>query len=637
MVVASARDVRAQDAPPSTIDVSAQLDTSEELETPELRTLRLAELEMFGPGAAPLVPSESALRVGVPAPVVTSTIPPAVVRLPVDDPHVEFLDGLTLPDFPVQWDAKVLRYLRFYRDDPRGQNIIRAWLTREARYGDMVRGKLRELGLPEDLVYVAMVESGFDPTARSGAGAVGMWQFVQPTGEEYGLTVDHWTDERMDPEAATVAGARYLGDLYRRFGSWELAFAAYNMGYGALLRAMRKYNTNDYWTLARVEAGLPFETTFYVAKIMACAVVGRNPERFGAADIDLEPREAAVAVEVPGGTTLAQVARASSTPLDELVVLNPSLRRRRVPPGPAGRVRVPLAKREVFARQWTRASPRRPAHRNYLLRFGESLGDVAHRFRTTESELRALNELDADQPVGPGFRLLVPAVEPRDEPAPEPARPVVTVPAEPFGQDDRRRVFFPVSEEQRLSAVARFFGVSADDLVRWNNVDPDTVLAEGLVLQLFVPTTFDLDRAVILHEDQVRVLIMGTEEFFDHQEAQQGRVRFRYMVRTGDTLSAIARRFDLSVGSLCRINHFGRSKELRAGEEIIVYTPREHAPAEARREFDDRVQAHATTAGEPAHELQRPALADDGDGEEEAGDSAVTAADEATRPGGVGG
>src|SRR5690606_11780873 len=143
--------------------------------------------------------------------------------------------------------------------------------------------------------------SGFEPTVRSRAGAAGMWQFVQGTAAEFGLGQSHWVDERLDPERSTRAAAAYLGRLHARFGSWELALAGYNMGYGALLRAMRKYNTNDVWELSRVEAGLPFETSHYVSKILACAVVMRNPERFGLSESDKLPALDAAYVEVGGG------------------------------------------------------------------------------------------------------------------------------------------------------------------------------------------------------------------------------------------------------------------------------------------------------------------------------------------------
>ena len=579
---------------------------SEGEESPELRELRLAELSMFARGAPRDEPLDGPrLRIGQPSPTVTSDVSASPEEASEGTGQdLRWLTGLALPDIPIRWDDRVVRYLEFYRNDPRGRNIMTAWLRRASRWGDMVRAKLREISLPEDLLYVAMIESGFDPAARSYAGAVGMWQFVRPTGEEYGLDVGHWVDERMDPEEATEAGARYLRDLFRRFGSWELAFAAYNMGYGALLRAIHKYNTNDYWVLSRLEAGLPFETTFYVAKVMACAIVGRNPERFGYEDLELDRPAHFASVEVPGGTPLGRVARAAGVDPELVAELNPSLRRGRVPPGSPRNVRIPLERRADFARNWTRMQPRHPAYRPYVVRFGESLDAIARRFRTTPAALRTLNEIESSDDVAVGLELMVPAVDPTEaEPAEE--TPVVAVPAERFSYPDRRRVFYRVTRNDRIEEIARFFSVTIDELRRWNNVDPSASLQEDMMLQLFVPASVDLGQAVVLGEDDVRVLVVGSEEFFDHHEAQRGRVRFRYTVRPGDTLSSLAQRFELSVGSIARINRFARDTRLSAGQEIIVYAPEASVPAHLR----ERAPGAAETppAGETPAESEPPA------------------------------
>jgi len=601
-------------------------------ESPELRALRLAELEMFGSEQA-LVEAHVGPRVtiGDPPPAFTSDAPPARAESASGGRDLAWLRGLSLPDIPVRWHDRVVRYLEFYRNDRRGRNIMRAWLERRARWGEMVRAELRDMGLPEDLLYVAMVESGFDPSARSYASAVGMWQFIQRTGEEYGLEVSHWVDERRDPVQATRAGARYLADLHERFGSWELAFAAYNMGYGALLRAMRKYNTNDYWVLSRLEAGLPFETTIYVAKIVACAIVGHNPERFGF-ELDDPPEPVRFdTVTVPGGTMLRRVARAAGADMEQMRELNPSLKRGRIPPGGEREVRIPHGTREQFARSWTRRRPGRPAHRSYVVRFGESLDDIADRFRTDEDDLRALNELGEDERLGPGHTILVPAVEPReDDGGDDEETPVVAVPAEDFAYPDRRRVFYRVGGDDGIADIARFFSVAVDELRRWNNVDPTAALQPGMILQLFVPPEVDLSQAVVLSEDDVRVLVVGSEEFFDHHEGQQGRVRFRYTVQPGDTLTQIARRFDLSVGSVARINRFSRNATLRVGQEIIVYADRRQAPrhalaeagAEAESETESEAEAEAETEAESEAESESETESGDGaetDSETESG------------------
>jgi membrane-bound lytic murein transglycosylase D len=489
-----------------------------------------------------------------------------------------WLQGLSLPDIPIRWDDRVVAYLEHFRKDPRGRQSMAAWLRRAHPHAPMIRERLRALGLPQGLMYVAMVESGFDPTARSPAGAVGMWQFVRATGAQYGLEADHWVDRRKDPDASTEAAARYLRDLHRRFGTWELALAAYNMGYGSLLRTIRKYNTNDFWVLAQVEAGLPYETTLYVAKVMACALVGENPERFGFDPSPAEPPAPTDVVRVPGGMPLALLARAAQVPEDDLARLNPELLRGRTPPGnTAYALRIPAASADGFHARWARLRPGEPSHRRHVLKFGETLAEVAKRYRTTAARLARLNALDDASTVGAGTALLVPAVEPRELEA-DSAPPVVSVPAGEFLYPDRRRLFYRVAGHDTAEDIAGFFQVTVDELRRWNAVDPGAAFVEGMILQLFVPPEVDLSHAVVLGAEEVRVLTLGTEEFFAYHEQQKGRVRFRYTVQPGDTLESLAKRFGLATADLTRINRFPRSTVLELGQEIIVYAPADKAP-----------------------------------------------------------
>ncbi len=568
--------------------IGAAQPASEGEESPELRTLRLAELEIFGldqplvviePGSAPLpspVPGTvpDALSSDAPAPIVTT-------GASSETRDLSWLSGLSLPDMPIRWDDRVVRYLEFFRDDPRGHELIRGWMARRERWGELIRSTLRAEGLPEDILYVAMVESGFSADARSDAGAVGPWQFVSATGAEYGLTQSHWIDLRRDPEASTRAAARYLRALHERFGTWELALAAYNMGYGALLRSMRKYDTNDYWELTHLESALPFETSLYVAKIMACAIVGRNLSVFGFEELPMEAPMTWDDVEVPGGTALSVLARTAGTTVAELRRLNPGFRRDRVPPGGDGIViRIPEGGGERFAERWERARPRSEAHVTYAVRFGERLDEVARRFRTSARALRELNELAEGDDVDAGFTMMVPAVDPVEPSEAEP--PIVGVREGSFTYPDRRRVFYRAHRGDTLAEIARFFRVSVDDLARWNHVDLHAALQDGLFLQLFVPASVDLARAVVLTPDEVRIMVVGSEEFFAHHVASDGRVRFRYRVASGDTLSTIGARFGISVGSLCRINLIGRDAVLRLGQEIVIYAEPDRVPAELR-------------------------------------------------------
>jgi membrane-bound lytic murein transglycosylase D len=405
-----------------------------------------------------------------------------------------------------------------------------------------------------------------------------MWQFVGPTGEQYGLEQSHWVDERRDPLRATAAAAAYLEHLHRRLGNWELALAAYNMGYGALLRAVRKYNTNDYWRLSRVEAGLPFETTVYVAKILACAVVFRNPERFGLAEVEQAPTIELRTVDVPGGVSLGRLARVGEVDRDALAALNPELLRGRTPPGVDHYdLRIPAESVAAFAQAARRLRPAEEGYQPYVVRFGESLGEIARRYRTTEENLRSMNEVGDSEEVGPGLALLVPAVTPRRRGADE-DRPLVAVPEGDWHYSDRRRVFYRSSAGDSLEAIARFFEVSLDELRTWNHLDATATLPSGLLLQLFVPTTVNLDEAVVLTPDEVTLLVVGSEEFFDYHERQKGRVRVRYRVQEGDTLGSIADRFGLEIGDLTRINNLARRDLLRVDQDIIVYCAPERAP-----------------------------------------------------------
>src|SRR5262245_66216767 len=160
-------------------------------------------------------------------------------------------------------------------------------------------------------MYVAMIESGFDPNDRSHAGAVGLWQFMPEGGRIYGLRNDYWVDERRNPEKATEAFVHYIADLKERFGAWPIAFAAFNAGYGAVLRAMQKYNTNDYWELCRHEDALPWDTVLYVPKVMATALVGENRPKFGYDTVRPDPAFTYERVSVSSSMSFAAVARAA--------------------------------------------------------------------------------------------------------------------------------------------------------------------------------------------------------------------------------------------------------------------------------------------------------------------------------------
>lgn len=580
-------------------------------ESPELRTLRLAEEELFAKGPDdPPEPFDPGCADGPDPsdrdPATEKGPPPRFVR-PEGTVDLAFLKGVKLPGVPVRWDKRVLEYLLFFKDDPRGRELAASWLARRERYGPQIRRMLSEHSLPVDVQYVAMIESGYDPVARSAADAHGMWQFMAQPAIQYGLRIDHWTDERLDPERATGAAARFLRDLYERFGSWELSFAAYNMGYGGLLRAIRKYNTNDYWTLSHLEAGLPFETSLYVAKITAMAIVANNPGLFGFGKVKQDGVRPPAKVDVPAGTPLSQIATAAGISLEALRAANPHLKQARVPPGePAVNVYVPRDVQVRFTQHFQKPTSLPVA---YAVRLGESLDDIARRANTSTSKLRELNGLTDNARIMPGLALLLPASA---RPTADLLEPLVaTVPARDFHYGERKRVFYRVGPEDTQSSVARFFDVSSGELAMWNDLHAAAALQPGMLLQLFVQPTLDLSQAVVYLPNEVRILTVGSDAFFAYHEQQRGRTRVRYRVQPGDSVMKLAERFSLSPGSLGRINQFPSTRELKAGERLIIYVPHDDKHAGELAKLEQKGVIERLGSADDAtstRDAQRPAV-----------------------------
>ena len=585
-------------------------------EAPELRELRRFEEQAFPRANAPRpVGGDSAL----PAPALPGSwggsgdVPPelrspapAAGSAATTPPDSDWLRALKLPDFPVRWDAQVLRYLDYFKNDPKGRAVMSNWLRRAGRYRDLFDKVLARHGLPRDLFYLAMIESGFESSAKSRVGAGGVWQFMPGAARAYGLEVSYWIDGRRDPERAADAAARYLKDLYVRFGSWYLVFAAYNAGYGAVLRSITNYNTNDYWELVKHESGLPWESSLYVPKILAAAIVGRNLAVFGFAEVACDPPFAYDEVEVAAGTTLASVARACGAKTEVVEALNPQLLRSRTPPERGTtRVRVPVGAGAAYASNIDKARSNEKLD-TVLLRFGETLDDVARTRGVAVRELRRLNGVKDSAELRAGTAIVVPkargekaekaekaeksdkgkdddgAREAAGKPAagPDDDTVLVAVPDRSFNYDGRERVFYRARDGDSLDEIADAFGVRSDELCEWNNVDPGAKLHPRMVLQIFVRKDFDPAGVMLLDPGKVRVVTLGSEEFLELETARRGKKRLYYTAKAGDSLAKLGRRYGLTPGDLARINRFSYNTELHEGDRIVVYSPTGDAPHE---------------------------------------------------------
>jgi membrane-bound lytic murein transglycosylase D len=294
------------------------------------------------------------------------------------------------------------------------------FLERTGRYGPMISEKLAERDMPQDLIYLAMIESGMNPQAYSHAHAAGLWQFISETGRRYGLTVNNVVDERYDPLKATDAALDYLTYLKNRLGSWYLAAAGYNTGENRVARIMREVTGSEKGTdqdFYRIWSRLPRETRDYVPLMIAAARISKDPARYGFEDVVFQDALAFDEVVADAGATLTQIARASGTELAEVRRLNPHLRNQRLPTNRPYAVRVPQGTAQQFAQNWSRVQAETPAPelasaatatRAHRVRSGENLTVIARRHGTTVSAIRSQNGLRGDR-IRAGQTLRIPS------------------------------------------------------------------------------------------------------------------------------------------------------------------------------------------------------------------------------------
>ena len=251
-------------------------------------------------------------------------------------------------DIPVTYNDRVRSWIKYFQTE--GRTSFRYWLERSSRYLPLISYELTQAGLPQDLVYVAMIESGFTPGAVSHAGAMGMWQFIVPTGRRYKLHIDWWIDERKDFDKSTRAAIRYMTDLYRQMNSWYLVAASYNMGENGVRRLIKRHQTNNFWDLAD-KGALPAETRDYVPKIIAAMLISKAPALYGFRDLEYQMPLSFEQVAVPGGTDLVNLAGYLGVSEKYLKELNPELIKGFIPRDvKAHKIRVPKGSTMTVAR-----------------------------------------------------------------------------------------------------------------------------------------------------------------------------------------------------------------------------------------------------------------------------------------------
>jgi membrane-bound lytic murein transglycosylase D len=390
---------------------------------------------------------------------------------------------LPLSDIPLTLNSKVEYFLYYFQS--KAKPSFSRWLSRSSRFLPMMKEILKREGMPEDLVYVAMIESGFHLQARSVANAVGPWQFISGTGRRYSLRIDQWIDERKDPVKATVAAGLYLKELYGMFnGDWYLAAAGYNAGENKILRAISMYNTSDFWEISR-GSYLKRETKEYVPKLLAAAIIAKDPARYGFSDIAYLPPIEFDTVKIPSRTDLGVVAKLTGTTYESLKELNPELRHWCTPPNyPDYELKIPKGTKQQFETEYLKISEVQrftdlPLYTRYHARKKDSLKGIARRFGTTPESLAELNGLSKKSRVA-GRTLIIPARQTVD-----------------FSHEGRSAVssakgsyskYYTVKKGDTLDMLSKRFNISARILSGWNNLKGKVALKPGrrLIIAKFI-------------------------------------------------------------------------------------------------------------------------------------------------------
>jgi membrane-bound lytic murein transglycosylase D len=639
--------------PPSTeaTHPAAPADTEEaddaEKASPELEEMRALEDATIEPAKPAATGVQSVLRLGASSPL----------RARIDDgddgwavdavagPELGLVTNLEAfdiskvtgsYDIPVEMQPLVAQYIRFFQGP--GRKWFRVWMSRSSRYIPMMAPLLEASGLPRDTVYLAMIESGFSPEAFSWARAAGPWQFISSTGRRFGLRQDFWVDERRDPLKATRAAGRYLRELHDALGTWYLAWAGYNAGGEKLRRLVERRGTDDFWELSEGR-GLAKETKHYVPKLIACALVAKHPKAFGFSDEEFSFQMPLDFEEVPvvEPTDLEVLARAAGVPVEDVRALNPELRRWCSPPATKEKpylLRVPKGSGEAFLANVAKLSPHdRLTFRIHRVARGDTLSRIAVTYHSAPEAIALFNHLKNVRALRVNTELAIPvqparagtAVAQTDGgesgggalerqvararargvtvPSPEEEIPAGTQTRKSLSSgvvktetvDGKPHVSYGVQSGDSLWTIASHFGVSVEDLKRWNHFGAAGRRSRGLqigtLVEVWPPVGMPLPAAPPTTSPQpasqtVALLAApaapaatatpvtpATPPPNAAVTADSGPRPTTHQLAAGETLWSVAQRYGVSVDDLKRWNRITRAKALRAGTTLSLVAP----------------------------------------------------------------
>jgi membrane-bound lytic murein transglycosylase D len=440
-------------------------------------------------------------------------------------------------DFPVYINKQVISYINYLTTGKKRERVALG-LDRLVRYRELFNRIFQEEGLPQDLMYFGLVESNYSTRAYSRARAKGIWQFISWTGRKYGLRVDWWVDDRSDPEKSTRAACRYLKDLYAQFEDWYLVLAAYNSGEGRVGRTLKRYPNLDYWEIC-ARRKLPRETRNYVPAILAAIIIGKDPQRFGFSPEPADPFRFDT-VDIPSPTDLQIVAEALGVPLDTLQELNPALRRRVTPPDTdTYTLNIPVgADGDKLAYLQELPMKERLKWIQHPVRSGDNLWNISRKYGVSIAALKSYNKLRGRNPIlRIGQVLLVPLSNLSPSATPysggSPAEPITTG-------------AYTVRRGDTLWGISRRSGVSVNAIKQRNGLR-SSLLRVGMRLDL-----------------------AGGSMPAAASTSSGSSTGGAYTVRRGDTLWGISRKMGVSLNVLLAANGLSRSSRIYAGQSLAV-------------------------------------------------------------------
>ena len=461
-------------------------------------------------------------------------------------------------DFPVVENQKVQYYIDYFTGP--GRNAFNRWLERTSRYLPAMQEVFAAQGLPRDLVYLSIVESGLNPRAYSWAHASGPWQFIPGTGKIFGLEAAYWWDERRDFEKSTQAAALFLKELYTLFnGDWYLAVAAYNAGPGAVARAVERSGSTDFWALAH-NAYLPEETRNYIPKLLAVLLIAKQPEKYGFTDTPYLEPIACDKVTVEGPVDLAVIARLAGSSYGEIKALNPELKRWCTPPKlESYQLNLPAGMKENFLAAY--ADLPAAERRNYQvhkLAKKETLKGLARQYHVSVDEILRANSLTSSKSIKAGRNLVIPL------------RPgVEAIPREDLFDDPvviktAKSRTYKVKKGDTLSKIARRSGVPLAQLKSWNRLTDRSRLRIGQVLRVGPgkQNTRPLTATAKVSSKKGR-----------SQVAKNGAVagnKIVYTVKKGDTVYKIARQYAVNPAQVLAWNGLDNEHTLQPGQNLTL-------------------------------------------------------------------